>query len=79
MLIALGQVAVAAGDRSAATEYFEEATRLTRANGLIHSIAWSLYEAAKVYRDEGRYAEEPHQWVRLRFQSGENEDSAYEF
>jgi CHAT domain-containing protein/tetratricopeptide (TPR) repeat protein len=57
VLVALGQVAVAAGDRSAATQYFEEAGRLSRANGFIHSIAWSMYEAAKVYRDEGRYAD----------------------
>ncbi len=57
VLIALGQVAAVAGDRSAATQYFEEAGRLSRANGFIHSVAWSMYEAAKVYRDEGRYAD----------------------
>ena len=57
VLIALGQVAAAAGDRRAATQYFEEAGRLSRANGFIHSIAWSMYEAAKVYRDEGLYAD----------------------
>jgi CHAT domain-containing protein len=57
VLVALGQVAVAAGDRSAATQYFEEAGRVGRANGFLHSIAWSMYEAAKVYRDEGRYAD----------------------
>ena len=57
VLTALGQVAAAAGDRRAATQYFEEAGRLSRANGFIHSIAWSMYEAAKVYRDVGLYAD----------------------
>jgi len=56
-LIIRGQVEVAVGDPRAATEYFEEAGRLSRASGFIHSIAWSMYEAAKVYREEGRYAD----------------------
>ena len=56
-LIVLGQVAAAVGDPRAATQYFEEAGRLSRASGFIHSIAWSMYEAAKVYREEGRYAD----------------------
>jgi CHAT domain-containing protein len=55
-LIVLGQVAAAVGDRGAATHYFEAAGALSRASGFIHSIAWSMYEAAKVYRDEGQYA-----------------------
>ena len=57
VLVALGQVAAAAGDRSAATQYFEEAGRVSRANGFNHSIAWSMYEAARVYRDEGQYVD----------------------
>jgi tetratricopeptide (TPR) repeat protein len=56
-LIVLGQVAATLGDPKAATQYFEEAGRLSRASGFIHSIAWSMYEAAKVYREEGRYAD----------------------
>jgi len=56
-LIVLGQVAAAVGDPRAATQYFEEAGRLSRSSGFIHSIAWSMYEAAKVYRDEGRYVD----------------------
>lgn len=57
ILIVLGKVAASTGDRRAATQYFEEAGTLSRANGFIHSIAWSMHEAAKVYRDEGRYAD----------------------
>ena len=56
-LIVLGQVAAAVGDPRAATQYFEEAAKLSRASGFIHSIAWSMYEAAKVYREEGLYAD----------------------
>jgi len=56
-LIVLGQVAAAVGDRAAATHYFEDAGTLGRASGFMHSLAWSMYEAAKVYRDEGRYAD----------------------
>ena len=55
-LITLGQLA-AAKDPRAAIGYYEEATALSRRDGFIHSIAWSRYEAAKVFRDEGRYAE----------------------
>jgi len=57
VLIALGQLAAAAKDPPAAIEYYEEASALSRTNGFIHSIAWSKYEAAKVFRDEGQYAE----------------------
>ena len=57
VLIVLGQVAAAVGDRAAATHYFEDAGTLGRASGFMHSLAWSMYEAAKVYRDEGRYAD----------------------
>ena len=57
MLIALGKLEVAAGDPHAATQYFEDAGRLSREGGFIHSIAWSMYEAARVYRDQGQYAD----------------------
>lgn len=56
VLIMLGQLA-AAKDPPAAIEYYEEASALSRTNGFIHSIAWSEYEAAKVFRDEGQYTE----------------------
>ena len=56
-LIVLGHVAATVGDPRAATQYFEEAAKLSRASGFVHSIAWSMYEAAKVYRGEGRYAD----------------------
>jgi len=56
-LILLGQVAVGAGDRRAAIQYFEEAGTLSRNSGFVHSVAWSMYEAAKAYRDEGQYAD----------------------
>jgi CHAT domain-containing protein len=57
ILIVLGQVAAAVGDRATATHYFEDAGTLGRASGFMHSLAWSMYEAAKVYREEGRYAD----------------------
>ena len=57
VLIALGQVAVGAGDRRTAIQHFEEAGALSRANGFNHSIAWSMYEAARVYRDQGEYVD----------------------
>jgi CHAT domain-containing protein/tetratricopeptide (TPR) repeat protein len=57
ILVVLGQVAAAVGDRAAATRYFESAGSLAQASGFVHSLAWSMYEAAKVYRDEGRYAD----------------------
>jgi CHAT domain-containing protein len=56
-LIELGKVEVAAGNPRAATQYFEDAGRLSREGGFIHSIAWSMYEAARVYRDQGQYAD----------------------
>jgi CHAT domain-containing protein len=56
VLIVLGKVE-AAGHSREATQYFEDAGRLSRAGGFIHSIAWSMYEAARVYRDEGQYAD----------------------
>jgi CHAT domain-containing protein len=55
VLILLGQVTAATGDRGTAIKYLENAGSLSRANGFLHSTAWSMYEAAKVYRDEGRY------------------------
>jgi len=57
VLITLGQLAAAANDQPAAIQYYEEASALSRTNGFIHSIAWSKYEATKVFRDEGRYAQ----------------------
>jgi CHAT domain-containing protein len=57
VLVALGKVEAAAGRPHMATKYFEEAGRLSRASGFIHSIAWSMYEAARVYRDEGQYVD----------------------
>jgi CHAT domain-containing protein len=57
VLISLGHVSEEAGDRRTAIQYFEQAGTLSQANGFNHSIAWSMYEAAKVYRDEGRYAD----------------------
>lgn len=57
VLVALGKVEAAAGHPHIATQYFEEAGRLSRASGFMHSIAWSMYEAARVYRDEGQYVD----------------------
>jgi CHAT domain-containing protein len=57
VLVTLGKVEAAAGHPRTATQYMEEAGALSRAHGFIHSIAWSMYEAAKVYRDEGQYAD----------------------
>jgi len=57
VLVALGKVEAAAGHPHIATQYFEEAGRLSRTSGFIHSIAWSMYEAARVYRDEGQYTD----------------------
>jgi len=57
VLVALGKVEAAAGHPHMATQYFEQASRLSRASGFIHSIAWSMYEAARVYRDEGQYVD----------------------
>ena len=57
VLVALGKVEAAAGQPHMATQYFEEAGRLSRASGFIHSIAWSMYEAAKIYRDVGHYTD----------------------
>jgi tetratricopeptide (TPR) repeat protein len=57
VLIALGELEVQAGHPRMAAQYFEEAGSLSRKDGFIHSIAWSMYEAARVYRDEGRYAD----------------------
>lgn len=56
VLIALGQVSEGAGNRQGAIKYFEQAAALSQANGFNHSIAWSMYEAARIYRDEGDYA-----------------------
>jgi CHAT domain-containing protein/tetratricopeptide (TPR) repeat protein len=57
VLIALGKEEAAAGHPHKATQYFEDAGRLSRACGFTHSIAWSMYEAARVYRDEGEYTD----------------------
>ncbi len=57
ILIAIGKLEVQAGRPPMAAQYFEEAGSLSRKDGFIHSIAWSMYEAARVYRDEGRYAD----------------------
>ncbi len=57
VLIVLGKEEEAAGHEQAAIQYFEEAGNLSRTDGFIHSIAWSMHEAAKVYRDEGRYVD----------------------
>ena len=57
VLIALGQVSEGAGHRQEAIKYFEQAAALSQTNGFNHSIAWSMYEAARVYRDEGDYAD----------------------
>jgi len=52
-LIVLGKQWAAAGDRQKAIQYFEQAGELSRTNGFEHSIAWSMFEAAKVYGDAG--------------------------
>lgn len=57
VLIALGQVSEGAGNRQEAIRYFEQAAALSQANGFNHSIAWSMYEAARAYRDEGDYSD----------------------
>jgi len=56
-LIALGLVAEGARDRQKAIQYFEQAAALSREKGFNHSIAWSMYEEARVYRDEHDYAD----------------------
>jgi len=57
ILIALGQVSAGAGDRRTAIQYFEQAGALSREKGFNHSIAWSMYEAARIYRDQGEYVD----------------------
>ena len=66
ILIALGQVSVGAGDRRTAIQYFEQAGALSREKGFNHSIAWSMYEAARIYRDQGNYVDADAAGIDLR-------------
>jgi tetratricopeptide (TPR) repeat protein len=51
-LIELGLQSKAAGSSSQAVEHLEAAGSLAREGGFYHSLAWSMFELARIYRDQ---------------------------
>jgi tetratricopeptide (TPR) repeat protein len=55
ILVVLGKEALSRGARSEAVSYFERATTVASAGGFNHTLAWSGFELANLYRENGQH------------------------